>query len=154
MSESKNLAEIEVKLQELKTAVYFLSEQVEHSRKVQKENFEQFKKQIEVIDATNISKITKDYNSKTDLMVGAVGSLIGKLESTEKHIHALQTQQLHEMNSLLLKVLHQIRDNQHLTADAISNLSKHIASQDKILKNVAKHKLKDSKTIRNKKQKG
>ena len=142
--------DLELKVNELKNAVYFLSEQIEKNRKSQKENFQEHARQIETIDAVNIAKITQDYNRKTDLLVGAIGSLIGKLENTEMHIHALQTKELHEMNLLLLKVLTQIRDNQHLTADALSNLAKHVVNQDKTLK---KLETKPSKNV-NKRVKG
>lgn len=145
--------DLELKINELKNAVYFLSEQIEKNRRNQKENFEEYARKIEAIDAVNIAKITQDYNRKTDLLVGAMGSLIGKLESTEKNVHALQTKELHEMNMLLLKVLTQIRDNQHLTADALSNLARHVANQDKTLKSL-QAKSNTKKSAANKRVKG
>ncbi len=145
--------DLELKINELKNAVYFLSEQIEKNRRNQKENFEEYARKIEAIDAVNIAKVTQDYNRKTDLLVGAMGSLIGKLESTEKNVHALQTKELHEMNMLLLKVLTQIRDNQHLTADALSNLAHHVANQDKTLKSL-QAKSNTQKSAANKRVKG
>lgn len=143
MNENENT----LKITELKNAVYFLSEQLEKNRATQKTAFEELSKRVEKADFLNIEKLTSEYSRKTDLLVATIGSLIGKLENTERNIHVLQVKELHEMNNLLLKVLTQIRDNQHLTAHTISNLAKHVALQNKKMKT---KRIKPKKFTRNK----